>query len=205
MDYPSLYLEKVVNEFTKLPGVGKRTALRFALYLLSQDKEQTSLLASAIMQLKEEIKLCKHCFSLSDTDECEVCKDIKRDHSVVCVVESIRDVMAIENTNQYRGIYHVLGGIISPIEGISPKDIRINELLQRVSKEEIKEIILALPTTMEGDTTCFYIHKLIKDMGVKVSVLARGVAVGDNIEYADEITLGRSIANRLPFEKIYNN
>ncbi len=205
MNYPSLYLEKVINEFTKLPGVGKRTALRFALYLLNQDKEQTSSLASAIMQLKEGIKLCKHCFSLSDTDECEVCKDVKRDHSVICVVESIRDVMAIENTNQYRGIYHVLGGIISPIEGISPKDIRINELLQRISKEEIKEIILALPTTMEGDTTCFYIHKLIKDMGVKVSVLARGVAVGDNIEYADEVTLGRSIANRLPFEKIYNS
>lgn len=205
MDYPSLHLEKVVNEFTKLPGVGKRTALRFALYLLNQDKEQTLSLTSAIMQLKEEIKLCKHCFSLSDTDECDVCKDVKRDHSVVCVVESIRDVMAIENTNQYRGIYHVLGGIISPIEGISPKDIRINELLQRISKEEIQEIILALPTTMEGDTTCFYIHKLIKDIGVKVSVLARGVAIGDNIEYADEVTLGRSITNRLPFEKIYNN
>ncbi|MDO5759543.1 MAG: recombination mediator RecR [Bacteroidota bacterium] len=205
MDYPSLYLEKVINEFAKLPGVGRKTALRYAFYLLKEEKEYAHALSSSILQLKEEIKLCKHCFSISDTEECNVCKDEKRDHSLVCVVENIREIMAIENTNQYRGIYHVLGGVISPIDGISPKDIRINELLQRIEKEDIKEIILALPTTMNGDTTCFYINKLLKDKNVQVSILARGVAIGDNIEYVDEITLGRSITNRLPFEKIYSN
>ena len=201
MEYPSVYLENVVNEFSKLPGVGERTALRFALHLLAQDKQVIERLVSA---MAEDIKLCKHCFSISDGEECEVCKDEKREHNVVCVVENMRDVMAIENTNQYRGIYHVLGGVISPIDGISPKDIRINELVQRICSENIEEIILALPTTMEGDTTCFYINKIIKDMNVKVSVLARGVSIGDNIEYADAITLGRSIMNRVPFEKIYS-
>ena len=204
MEYPSVYLENVVNEFSKLPGVGERTALRFALHLLSQDKQVTERLVKSLVAMNEDIKLCKRCFSISDAEECEVCKDEKRDHSIVCVVENMRDVMAIENTNQYRGIYHVLGGVISPIEGISPKDIRINELVQRICSENIEEIILALPTTMEGDTTCFYINKIIKEMNVKVSVLSRGVSIGDNIEYADAITLGRSIMNRVPFEKIYS-
>jgi recombination protein RecR len=199
MNYPSVYLENIINEFTKLPGVGSRTALRYALFLLSEDEKTSTQLADAIRQMRENIKLCKHCFSISDDDECEVCKDTKRNHSIVCVVENIRDVMAIENTNTYNGVYHVLGGIISPIEGISPNDIRIKELIERVSKEDIEEIILALPTTMEGDTTCFYINKLVKDMNVKVTAIARGVSIGDNIEFADEITLGRSIISRQPF------
>ncbi len=199
MNYPSVYLENIINEFTKLPGVGSRTALRYALFLLSEDEKTSTQLADAIRQMRENIKLCKHCFSISDDDECEVCKDTKRNHSIVCVVENIRDVMAIENTNTYNGVYHVLGGIISPIEGISPNDIRIKELIERVSKENIEEIILALPTTMEGDTTCFYINKLVKDMNVKVTAIARGVSIGDNIEFADEITLGRSIISRQPF------
>lgn len=199
MNYPSVYLENIINEFTKLPGVGSRTALRYALFLLSEDEKTSTQLADAIRQMRENIKLCKHCFSISDDDECEVCKDPKRNHSIVCVVENIRDVMAIENTNTYNGVYHVLGGIISPIEGISPNDIRIKELIERVSKEDIEEIILALPTTMEGDTTCFYINKLVKDMNVKVTAIARGVSIGDNIEFADEITLGRSIIGRQPF------
>lgn len=199
MNYPSVYLENIINEFTKLPGVGSRTALRYALFLLSEDEKTSTQLADAIRQMRENIKLCKHCFSISDDDECEVCKDTKRNHSIVCVVENIRDVMAIENTNTYNGVYHVLGGIISPIEGISPNDIRIKELIERVSKENIEEIILALPTTMEGDTTCFYINKLVKNMNVKVTAIARGVSIGDNIEFADEITLGRSIIGRQPF------
>lgn len=199
MNYPSVYLENIINEFTKLPGVGSRTALRYALFLLSEDEKTSTQLADAIRLMRENIKLCKHCFSISDNDECEVCKDPKRNHSIVCVVENIRDVMAIENTNTYNGVYHVLGGIISPIEGISPNDIRIKELIERISKENIEEIILALPTTMEGDTTCFYINKLVKDMNVKVTAIARGVSIGDNIEFADEITLGRSIIGRQPF------
>ncbi len=196
-------MENVINEFSKLPGVGSRTALRFALYLLDADEKEANSLAQSISLMRSEIKLCKHCFSISDSDECEVCKDAKRDHSLVCVVENIRDVMAIENTNSYSGVYHVLGGVISPIDGIGAGDIKIKELVERIAKEDIQEIILALPTTMEGDTTCFYINKLVKDMNVKVSAIARGVSIGDNIEYTDEITLSRSILNRLPFDKIY--
>lgn len=203
MNYPSIHLENVINEFSKLPGVGSRTALRFALYLLDADEKEAESLAKSISLMRSEIKLCKHCYSISDSDECEVCKDAKRDHSVVCVVENIRDVMAIENTNSYSGVYHVLGGVISPIDGIGAGDIKIKELVERIAKEDIQEIILALPTTMEGDTTCFYINKLVKDMNVKVSAIARGVSIGDNIEYTDEITLSRSILNRLPFDKIY--
>lgn len=203
MNYPSIHLENVINEFSKLPGVGSRTALRFALYLLDADEKEANSLAQSISLMRSEIKLCKHCFSISDSDECEVCKDAKRDHSLVCVVENIRDVMAIENTNSYSGVYHVLGGVISPIDGIGAGDIKIKELVERIAKEDIQEIILALPTTMEGDTTCFYINKLVKDMNVKVSAIARGVSIGDNIEYTDEITLSRSILNRLPFDKIY--
>lgn len=203
MNYPSVYLENLIKEFAKLPGVGERTALRFVLHLLDLPESETNSLISALGNLREGIKICKNCYSVSDNEVCEICANNKRDHSLVCVVENIRDVMAIENTNQYSGVYHVLGGIISPIDGIGPKDIRINELVQRIATQEIAEIILALPTTMEGDTTCFYIHRLIKDMGVKISALARGVSIGDNIEYADEVTLGRSIACRMPFDKIY--
>lgn len=204
MNYPSIYLENVINELSKLPGVGKRTALRFALHLLAEDEQETTRLAECLLNMKKEIKLCKHCYSISDNDVCEVCANEERNHNIVCVVENIRDVMAIENTNQYQGVYHVLGGVISPVDGIGAKDIRMAELVERIAKENIEEIILALPTTMEGDTTCFYINKLVKDFNVKVSAIARGVAIGDNIEYADEITLGRSIANRMPFEKIYS-
>jgi recombination protein RecR len=204
MDYPSIYLENVINELSKLPGVGKRTALRFALYLLQEPDNETMSLANSLMNMKKEIKLCKRCYSISDQEECGVCRDEKRNHKTVCVVENIRDVMAIENTHQYYGVYHVLGGVISPIDGIGAKDINISQLVERIAKEEIEEIILALPTTMEGDTTCFYINKLVKDMNVKVSAIARGVAIGDNIEFADEITLGRSILNRMPFDKIYS-
>lgn len=203
MNYPSVHLEKVINEFAKLPGVGRRTALRFALYLLSQDDLEAKSLAEAIVNLQNEVKICKKCFSISDNELCEVCSDESRDSSLLCVVENVRDVMAIENTNQYNGVYHVLGGVISPVDGISAKDIKIAELVERVVKEDVREVILALPTTMEGDTTCFYINKLVKDYNVKVSVISRGVAVGDNIEYADELTLGRSLVNRLPFDKIY--
>lgn len=203
MNYPSVHLEKVINEFSKLPGVGRRTALRFALYLLSQDDLEAKSLAEAIVNLQNEVKICKKCFSISDNEICEVCSDESRDSSLLCVVENVRDVMAIENTNQYNGVYHVLGGVISPVDGISAKDIKIAELVERVVKEDVREVILALPTTMEGDTTCFYINKLVKDYNVKVSVISRGVAVGDNIEYADELTLGRSLVNRLPFDKIY--
>lgn len=203
MNYPSVHLEKVINEFSKLPGVGRRTALRFALYLLSQDDLEAKSLAEAIVNLQNEVKICKKCFSISDNELCEVCSDESRDSSLLCVVENVRDVMAIENTNQYNGVYHVLGGVISPVDGISAKDIKIAELVERVVKEDVREVILALPTTMEGDTTCFYINKLVKDYNVKVSVISRGVAVGDNIEYADELTLGRSLVNRLPFDKIY--
>lgn len=203
MNYPSIYLEKAINEFSKLPGVGNRTALRFALYLLNENESQTKQLAETIVNMRNEIKLCKHCFSISDSDECEVCKNPKRDHSLVCVVENIRDVMAIENTNSYNGVYHVLGGVISPIDGISASDIKIKELVERIAIENIEEIILALPTTMEGDTTCFYINKVVQDLDVKVSALARGVSIGDNIEFTDEVTLSRSIMNRLPFYDIY--
>ncbi len=203
MNYPSIYLEKAINEFSKLPGVGNRTALRFALYLLDENELQTKQLTEALVNMRNEIKLCKHCFSISDSEECEVCKNPKRNHSLVCVVENIRDVMAIENTNSYNGVYHVLGGVISPIDGISASDIKIKELVERIAKENIEEIILALPTTMEGDTTCFYINKVVQDLNVKVSALARGVSIGDNIEFTDEITLGRSIMNRLPFCDIY--
>ena len=205
MNYPSVYLEKVINEFSKLPGVGSRTALRFALYLLNEDENEAYRLSDSIRQMRSEIKLCKHCYSVSDKDECEVCSNTHRNHSIICVVENIRDVMAIENTNAYNGVYHVLGGIISPIDGIGAGDIRIKELIDRIAKENTDEIILALPTTMEGDTTCFYINKLVKDMNVKVSAIARGVSIGDNIEYTDELTLSRSIINRLPFDNIYNS
>lgn len=205
MNYPSTHLENVINELSKLPGVGSRTALRFALYLLNEDKTEVEKLASSLLKLKKEVKLCKHCFSISDMDECDVCRDPKRNHKLICIVENIRDVMAIENTNAYNGVYHVLGGVISPIDGISANDIHIKELIERIVNEDIEEIILALPTTMEGDMTCFYINKLVKNMRVKVSAIARGVSIGDNIEYTDEVTLSRSILNRLPFEKIYQH
>ncbi|MBQ6727060.1 MAG: recombination protein RecR [Bacteroidales bacterium] len=201
---PSKLLERTVEEFSKLPGVGKQTALRFALHLLRQNKNDAATLPAAIDQMLEEIKFCKHCHCISDSDVCEICSNPKRQKDVVCVVENIQGLMAIEHTAQFTGVYHVLGGVISPIDGIGINDLTIAQLLERVEKEGIKEVILALPTTMEGDTTNFYINKQLQRLPVSVSTLARGVAIGDNLEYADEITLGRSIVNRVPFDSIFN-
>lgn len=200
MGFSSRLLENAVNEVSQLPGIGKRTALRLVLHLLKQPKEQTSYLAKALEQFRNEIKLCKNCHNISDIDVCEICANKKRNSEIICVVEDIRDVMAIESTAQFRGMYHVLGGKISPIEGIGPQNLTIESLVDKVANGSIKEIIFALSSTMEGDTTNFYIYRQIEKYGVKVSTIARGIAVGDELEYADEVTLGRSILNRIPFE-----
>jgi recombination protein RecR len=203
MEYTSLILENAVNELAKLPGVGQRTALRFALHLLKQNEDNTIQLAKSLISLVSEIKHCKRCNNLSDSEICSICANPQRQNDTICVVENIREVMAIESTNQYKGLYHVLGGVISPIEGIGVGDIAIEHLIKRVEQENIKEIILALPTTMEGDTTSFYINKLLENHNIKISAIARGVAIGDKIEYADEQTLARSILNRRDFSDIY--
>jgi recombination protein RecR len=203
MEYTSLLLENAVNELAKLPGVGQRTALRFALHLLKQNEDNTLRLAKSLVDLVTEIKHCKRCNNLSDSEICSICANNERQSDTICVVENIREVMAIESTNQYRGLYHVLGGVISPIEGIGVGDIAIEQLIKRVEQENVKEIILALPTTMEGDTTSFYINKLLENHNIKISAIARGVAIGDKIEYADEQTLARSILNRRDFSDIY--
>lgn len=203
MEYTSLLLENAVNELAKLPGVGQRTALRFALHLLKQNEDNTLRLSKSLVDLVTEIKHCKRCNNLSDSEICSICANSERQSDIICVVENIREVMAIESTNQYKGLYHVLGGVISPIEGIGVGDIAIEQLIKRVEKENIKEIILALPTTMEGDTTSFYINKLLEPFNIKISAIARGVAIGDKIEYADEQTLARSILNRRDFSDIY--
>ncbi|WP_298487244.1 recombination mediator RecR [uncultured Maribacter sp.] len=200
MDFSSKLLENAVYEMSQLPGIGKRTALRLVLHLLKQPDQRTESLASSLLDLKEKIQFCSNCHNISDTLLCEICANTKRDSSLVCVVEDIRDVMAIENTGQFRGTYHVLGGKISPMEGIGPQDLTINALVTKVKKGEIKELIFALSSTMEGDTTNFYIYKQISGLGVSTSTIARGIAVGDELEYADEVTLGRSILNRVPFE-----
>lgn len=203
MEYTSLLLENAVNELAKLPGVGQRTALRFALHLLKQNEDNTFRLSKSLVDLVTEIKHCKRCNNLSDSEICSICANSERQSDIICVVENIREVMAIESTNQYKGLYHVLGGVISPIEGIGVGDIAIEQLIKRVEQENIKEIILALPTTMEGDTTSFYINKLLEPFNIKISAIARGVAIGDKIEYADEQTLARSILNRRDFSDIY--
>jgi recombination protein RecR len=197
--YPSQLLEKAVAEFAKLPGVGRKTALRLVLWLLRQEDEETEQFAEAVRRLKQEVKYCKTCHNISDTDLCPICADPKRDSSLVCVVENIQDVMAIENTQQYHGLYHVLGGVISPMDGLGPSDIEIDSLVSRVAEGQVKEVILALSPTMEGDTTNFYIFRKLAGYEVKVSVIARGVSVGNELEYTDEVTLGRSIMNRTPF------
>ncbi|MBQ7424020.1 MAG: recombination protein RecR [Prevotella sp.] len=199
-NYPSQLLEKAVDEFAKLPGIGRKTALRLVLHLLRQDDETVDALAEALSRMKHEVKHCKTCHNISDEDTCPICADYRRDASVVCVVENIQDVMAIENTQQFRGLYHVLGGIISPMDGIGPSDLEIDSLVKRVEEGEINEVILALSPTMEGDTTNFYIYRKLAHTDVKLSVIARGVSVGDELEYADEVTLGRSIVNRTPFD-----
>jgi len=196
----SKLLQDAVNEFSKLPGIGKKTALRLVLHLLNQDKEEVNQFGSVIIKLREEIKRCESCNVISDTKLCPICADKSRDHSTVCVVENSRDVMAIENTNRYKGAYHVLGGLISPMDGIGPSDLNIKNLLNKIEENNVHELILALSTTMEGDTTNFYLYKIFRDYPTKVTTIARGVSIGDDLEYADELTLGNSISNRTLFE-----
>ena len=195
--YPSQLLEKAVQEFSKLPGIGRKTALRLVLYQLRQDAEDVQAFVEAIAKMKLEVH---YCHNISDSDVCPVCADPSRDASTVCVVENVQDVMAVENTQQYTGLYHVLGGVISPMDGIGPADLEIESLVKRVEQEDIHEVILALSSTMEGDTTNFYIYRKLAPYDVKLSIIARGIPVGDELEYADEVTLGRSILNRTPFE-----
>ena len=198
--YQSLLLEKAVQEFSRLPGIGRKTALRLVLHLLRQDTDEVERFANAITTMKREVRFCRICHNISDSEVCPICSDRRRDVSTICVVENIQDVMAIENTQQYHGLYHVLGGIISPMDGIGPSDLEIESLAGRVAKGDVKEVILALSPTMEGDTTNFYIFRKLASFNVKLSIIARGVAVGNELEYTDEVTLGRSILNRTPFE-----
>ena len=200
MNFSSKLLENAVAEFAKLPGVGQKTALRLVLHLLNQDKQEVERFSSSISKLRNEIQFCSVCHNISDHSVCEICASLKRDHSTICVVEDTRDVMAIENTNQYNGVYHVLGGLISPMEGIGPSDLQVDTLVERLKANEIKEIIFALSATMEGDTTLFYLHKRVKSFNITISTIARGIAFGGELEYVDEITLGRSIATRVPYE-----
>lgn len=200
MDFPSKLLENAVNEVAQLPGIGKRTALRLVLHLLRQPLEQTSSLTTSLDLLRNEIKYCKSCHAISDVALCEICDNTSRDHSIICVVEDVRDVMALENTQLYKGIYHVLGGKISPIDGVGPSQLNITTLVQKIKSGNVKELIFALSSTMEGDTTNFYIYKQIKDCNIITSTIARGIAVGDELQYADEVTLGRSLVHRVPFE-----
>ena len=201
MDFSSKLLENAVNEIARLPGIGKRTALRLALHLLKQPKDATQFLTKALTEFRDEVKYCSSCFNISDTELCEICSNSKRNPEIICVVEDVRDVMAIESTLQFKGLYHVLGGKISPIEGVGPQNLQIDSLVEKVASGQVKEVIFALSSTMEGDTTNFYIFKQIEKYNISTSTSARGIAVGDELEYADEITLGRSILNRIPFEQ----
>ena len=201
--YPSILLENAVNEFAKLPGIGRKTALRLVLHLLRQDKEMVDNFAQTIVKLRHDIHYCSCCHNICDKDICDICANPQRDRSMICVVESIQEVMAIERTGQFKGLYHVLGGIISPIDGIGPSDLEISSLEERVKNDGVQEVILALSATMEGDTTNFYIYRKLQPYAANVSIIARGVSIGDEIEYADEITLGRSILNRTPFNESY--
>jgi recombination protein RecR len=205
MEFSSKLIEKAVNEISQLPGIGKRSALRLVLHLLKQPKEQTSFLSQALVNMRENIKYCTSCHNISDSAVCEICANKNRNHQLVCVVEDIRDVMAIENTGQFKGIYHVLGGKISPIDGVGPSQLKIATLVEKIKSGSVAEVIFALSSTMEGDTTNFYIYKQIADTELVISTIARGIAVGDELEYADEVTLGRSILQRVPFEKSFKN
>jgi recombination protein RecR len=205
MEFSSKLLEKAVNEMAQLPGIGKRTALRLVLHLLKQPIEQTQYLSQALITMREEVKFCKNCHNISDLEVCEICSNSSRNHTIICVVEDIRDVMAIENTNQFKGVYHVLGGKISPIDGVGPSQLNITTLIEKVQIGLVEEIIFALSSTMEGDTTNFYLYKQLKNFEIKTSTIARGIAVGDELEYADEVTLGRSIVQRVPFENSMKN
>ena len=197
--FSSSLLETAVNEFAKLPGIGRKTALRLVLHLLKQSEHEVEVFGNSFIQLRKEIIYCKVCHNISDNEICRICGSSSRDHETVCVVENIKDVMSIENTQQFRGLYHVLGGIISPMDGIGPSDLEIESLIRRVKDENVKEVILALSTTMEGDTTNFYIFRKLAPLNIKITTIARGIAIGDELEYADEVTLGRSILNRVEF------
>ncbi len=203
--YSSKLLEEAVEEFATLPGIGRKTALRLVLHLLKQEDKEVEHFGQTILRMKKEIVSCRECHNISDREVCHICSDPYRDKKTVCVVESIRDVMSVENTQQYSGVYHVLGGIISPMDGIGPADLTIDSLEMKVKQNQIQEVILALSTTMEGDTTNFYIYRRLKDQRVNISTLARGVAIGDDLEYADEVTLGRSLLNRTSFEETFKN
>ena len=205
MNLPSKYLENAVDAFASLPGIGKRTALRLTLHLLKKDKGQVLKFSDTFKDLILEVKSCKKCHNLSDQEICSICQSPKRDTSLICVVEDIRDILAIESTQQYKGIYHVLGGLISPMDGVGPNDLTITHLEARVKSEQVTEVILALSATMEGDTTNFYLYRKLNSLEVKISTIARGIGIGDELEYTDEITLGKSILNRLPFENSLTN
>ncbi|MBO5718460.1 MAG: recombination protein RecR [Bacteroidales bacterium] len=200
ISYPSVLLEEAIQAFHQLPGIGKKTALRLVLHLLRQDDEQVEAFCNAIAKLKKEVKYCQVCHNISDTDICNICSNPQRDGQCICVVENIREVMAVEATQQFHGLYHVLGGLIAPMDGIGPNDLEINSLVERVAQGDVKEVILALSATSEGDATAFYIYRKLSAYPVSISVLARGISVGDELEYADELTLGRSILNRTPFK-----
>jgi recombination protein RecR len=200
MNFSSKLLENAVNEFSSLPGIGQKTALRLVLHLLNQPQSEVEKFSNSLLILKKDIRYCVECHNISDQEICEICSSVKRDKSLICVVEDTRDVMAIENTGQYQGGYHVMGGLISPMDGIGPSDLNIESLVKRVHRDGIKEVILALSATMEGDTTIFYLYKKLKDAGISISTIARGIAFGGELEYVDEITLGRSIATRVPYE-----
>ena len=201
-DYPSRLIEETVNHFAKLPGIGRKTALRLVLHILKQPEEEIQMFGESLINVRKETTYCKSCHNISDNDTCNICADRSRDHSIICVVQDIRDVMAIENTMQYRGIYHVLGGVISPLNGVNPHDLNIDSLVDKVLIGNVREIVFALSATMEGDTTNFYIYKKLKDFDIQVSSIARGVAIGNEIEYTDEVTLGRSIINRTPYSTL---
>ena len=203
MEFSSKLLEKAVSEMAQLPGIGKRTALRLVLHLLKQPYDQTRFLSESLLNMRNDIRFCTSCHNISDTELCQICANTSRNHQLICVVEDIRDVMAIENTGQYKGIYHVLGGKISPIDGVGPSQLSINSLIDKVNSGQVKELIFALSSTMEGDTTNFYIYKQINATDLILSTIARGIAVGDELEYADEVTLGRSILQRVPFESSF--
>lgn len=205
MEFSSKLLEKAVNEMAQLPGIGKRTALRLVLHLFKQPEERTTFLTESLLKMRIEVKLCESCHNLSDENLCVICSNNKRDHQLICVVEDVRDVMAIENTGQFKGIYHVLGGKISPIDGVGPSQLKISSLIEKVNSKSVRELIFALSSTMEGDTTNFYIYKQIKNDSLITSTIARGIAVGDELEYADEVTLGRSIVQRVPFDNSFKN
>jgi recombination protein RecR len=199
-NYPSKLLEQAVNELAKLPGIGRKTALRMALNLLKRNHQEVEALGNAVIKMRNDVIYCLECRNISDQERCGICSNPKRDHAAICVVEDIRDVMAVENTGQYNGVYHVLGGIISPMEGVGPQDLHIEALINRVAAGDVGEIILALPTTIEGDTTNFYLFRKLSEFNIKLTTIARGISIGDELEHTDEVTLGRSILNRTPYE-----